>query len=841
MSLPLPNSRAALPGTAASPASLVGALARPTAVALVVFLGLLATRWEVLRLPPYFDCANLVFREADYLARTGFDYRALRYDEPWVNDGGAQSYMISVIPSGIALLMRSLPSSQAVLVVCHVLTFLAAAVALAVVVELVLPSGGWWLALAVGAAVLSTPVFSAQVDMLGLDVPMTAAALVALAAAAKGRWGWALAAAALSFACKETGALLPPVMLGYLAWRLVLEPRPDSTGPTAGNRWLLVAAAGWMLLFAAEYALHSWSGMGDRVRKSPQDGSLIGLTVLACPELGAMLLAGVLWSTGVALARRFPSGDTSGDSSGRTENSVVDRETARWAVLTGLLLVAVLGAIAFYVRIHAPRYFTLAVPCAYLMWGWLGCWWGRPRLVAALLALLATFNLLNWDGRFYLPQTHFPRQSVERSRGEYLADHRANLAAVRALVERPVDLPILAGQPFVDFLAFPNLGYVQRPLRGYSINTFVGPHFAPAAQMLADAPAQVTVIQVKNIYYQIGDLTVPHRLPGDKLVFHDGQPSPLVVFDTQIPGAGDTERRRWMLEHWWFDPRVERWRLGTAVRAALLERGGQSDEALALLELARQRVPGDAAARLDLGLRYLRDQRPADARSCYEEAVRLVPGEREAWLGLGQACLSTGDWRGAEEAWDRADRLEPLPEALRISFGRWLVDAARRSDAGADQTALLSAAQSQLQRLTAAFGRSIDGWLLAGELAWEQRRPQDAIAAYRQVLKIEPRHAQATNNLAWALAAAAPIGSPEATEAIRLAEQLVAGSSGAGANAYDTLAAAYAAGGRWGAAVEAAERAVALAEAKGDTEQAARIGRRLEGYRRSAGEVKRQQ
>src|SRR5579884_1039643 len=61
--------------------------------ALAAFATLAIWRYEVLWLPPYYETAMGLFREADFLAATDFDYLRLRFHEPPGNVGGAYAYM----------------------------------------------------------------------------------------------------------------------------------------------------------------------------------------------------------------------------------------------------------------------------------------------------------------------------------------------------------------------------------------------------------------------------------------------------------------------------------------------------------------------------------------------------------------------------------------------------------------------------------------------------------------------------------------------------------------------------------------------------------------------------
>jgi tetratricopeptide (TPR) repeat protein len=106
-----------------------------------------------------------------------------------------------------------------------------------------------------------------------------------------------------------------------------------------------------------------------------------------------------------------------------------------------------------------------------------------------------------------------------------------------------------------------------------------------------------------------------------------------------------------------------------------------------------------------------------------------------------------------------------------------------------------------------------------------------AMRHYRRALEINPDHVQACNNLAWMLAANGSSTLGQSLEAIRLAEHASELSGYRDPSILDTLAAAYAAAGRFTDAVTYARRALALAS---DAELASDIGRRLQAYHQMA-------
>jgi tetratricopeptide (TPR) repeat protein len=102
------------------------------------------------------------------------------------------------------------------------------------------------------------------------------------------------------------------------------------------------------------------------------------------------------------------------------------------------------------------------------------------------------------------------------------------------------------------------------------------------------------------------------------------------------------------------------------------------------------------------------------------------------------------------------------------------------------------------------------------ELLAKLGRSQEAIAHYREALRLQPKLWPALNNLAWILATDPDPANRDGQVAVQLAEQASALTSGREPRVLGTLAAAYAEAGRFPKAVDAVQRASALAAAAGD-------------------------
>ena len=109
-------------------------------------------------------------------------------------------------------------------------------------------------------------------------------------------------------------------------------------------------------------------------------------------------------------------------------------------------------------------------------------------------------------------------------------------------------------------------------------------------------------------------------------------------------------------------------------------------------------------------------------------------------------------------------------------------------------------------------------------------RKQEAIAEWREALRLQPNDLALLDLLARVLATCPEAPVRNGAEAVQLAERAVRLSGGQAAELLDTLAAAYAEAGRFSVAVTAAQRAAALAAARGDRALANALQARIQLY-----------
>ena len=118
-----------------------------------------------------------------------------------------------------------------------------------------------------------------------------------------------------------------------------------------------------------------------------------------------------------------------------------------------------------------------------------------------------------------------------------------------------------------------------------------------------------------------------------------------------------------------------------------------------------------------------------------------------------------------------------------------------------------------------------------GRLLLEAGREAAAAAAFRQALRLGGREVVYLNDLAWLLATSEDAALRDPEGALALALEAAEATGRRNPEVLDTLAAAYAAAGRFEEAARSEERALALAEEGGAEDLAAKLRGRLARYR----------
>lgn len=173
-------------------------------------------------------------------------------------------------------------------------------------------------------------------------------------------------------------------------------------------------------------------------------------------------------------------------------------------------------------------------------------------------------------------------------------------------------------------------------------------------------------------------------------------------------------------------------------------------------------------AELNLGILYLREQRPADAEPLLRDAAKQKPNQARPLRYLGDSLLAGGDFNGAADAYCQALAVDPKLAPAHLGLGQSLAREGKLDDAlphYRQATELDSKLNSYLLELAVAFSkanRPDDAIPLLkgfpndagareelGRLYLAARRPADAVPEFQAAAQLSPTPA---NKLALATA-----------------------------------------------------------------------------------------
>ncbi|MBX9791562.1 MAG: tetratricopeptide repeat protein [Pirellulales bacterium] len=799
---------------------------------LLLVLVIVALRFEIVDSPPYYDFATGLFLEASYLADSGFNYTELFYEQRRWMEGGAAVYITSVVPTFVAALMVWLPSTRSVLVSYHLITFAAAATLALLMFAALRTRTGNWGAATVAACLLTVPLLSTQIDMCGMDLPLAALALAAVLLVARRYYGWSAVVAAGAFLIKTPGRAVVAATILYLLGLVVLGAGIG----TAAERRRQWRGLGWhLLIFAVELAIIDWTNSlphsqietWSRSREYFRGENFWNWMPYWFPDQLVVFFASLLGLVVVGawdIRRRLP-GST-------TPHGIAWRRVAYQLLLDEPILIVgwtiILGMLSALWFVYClPRYFMIILPFLYLTVGTLLLTPLRTRsLGVVLLVGMALFNLANAHGDFFPAIDRQPYDAwrtgamLERSR-EYLRDHRSNVAGMHKLARLHPQAIVIASSPYVHFLSLPRLGYVARPLQGYSLSRYHGGSFQSGLKLQTALPRDVVFVRVQNSF-TTGEVPLP--APGDSMIWDDrltNPNSPLLIFRRQWPASIANSEL------------AARYQMIVLPAKGLVEQGhvaareGRFADALAIYFRALDDLAGQPGSPLEVdahfGLAYVyfQQQRWTEAVRHLEEVTRLDSRRAAAFDLLGRALSELNRWEEAATAFRVATELD------RGNFDAWkgLAQAEiRRQQYAAAAAALAEAARVRPDDAVLAY--------LQGSTCYQAGDLPGAVRAFERALALRADWPEANNELAWLMATTTDDTLRNPARAVQLAEAACAVNFRQEANLLDTLAAAYAADGRFADAVAVAREAIERATENKQDKLAAEIAARLALYER---------
>lgn len=500
----------------------------PTLVAATIIF---FVRMPILFDPPYYDFAFSFWAEADFLAKSDFDFHRLRYEEPFLlsEQGGRRAYMTSVLPAVAAAMMKLAPSPASSFALYRVLMFLAAGVMGTLLYRLFVHRFGMVQATLIVAFVLTIPSLSTQLDMLAMEIPVAMLAVATAYFISQSHWPAAAVSSFGAYLMKASGMIVTLSLTATLLLIVATSILARRRGPFFGLACSIVA-------LAVEWAITQW---GDTFTGQIMSGAPLAMVLVWAPDLA---IGTVVAMIALFLMCRRSIRDIDNRTDGKPFRESMSALTD-FIVRERLVLysaIAVIGVMAALHRgPHLPRYYAMAVPLVVVLlvelifspsarntrWSWI--------LMSGIV-----LNLVNWSGALY-PSIDWgmeiiakiPARSVarsgsffERSR-EYVSDLRSTQLLINELISRHPEEVVICGMPFTYFLAYPSFGYVEKPIIGYSISRTGDsiPEFHRADQLLQDQPVRAIYIRVASYFYLASNLIeIDEPSPQDEILYSDG-------------------------------------------------------------------------------------------------------------------------------------------------------------------------------------------------------------------------------------------------------------------------------------------------------------------------------
>ncbi len=234
---------------------------------------------------------------------------------------------------------------------------------------------------------------------------------------------------------------------------------------------------------------------------------------------------------------------------------------------------------------------------------------------------------------------------------------------------------------------------------------------------------------------------------------------------------------------------------------ALFYEAGRFDEAISYLRKAVQLNPTFAIARYDLGKILLRQGKSNEAIECFNELLRQNGNSAEAHFNLAVAFNMQKKYDDAIKHLEKVLEIDPNYPDARNKMEITLIIAGRPDEAIAYFNKILQTSKDPAEEYTN-----------LGVVYTQAGKYELAIQSFTKAVELKPNSTTTLNNLAWALATTDDISVQDANKAVELAQHACELTGYKNPSFLDTLAAAYATGGRFDDAVKTAKQALDIAK-----------------------------
>lgn len=247
---------------------------------------------------------------------------------------------------------------------------------------------------------------------------------------------------------------------------------------------------------------------------------------------------------------------------------------------------------------------------------------------------------------------------------------------------------------------------------------------------------------------------------------------------------------------------------------------GQVDAAITNIQQALKLDHRYMEAYNNLGAAYTKQQKHEEAVKQYRHALKLNPTNAVTLFNLGSALDKLGKTQEAMIRLDAALQSDPKHTEARFTLARRLFTQGE-----------LKSAHAHLMEVLRIRPDHANARLFLGLTQFESGDEETAIQNLKEAVNVQPRSVEAHNALAWSLATAKKPELRDGQTAVLLAEKAAALTQWNRPAVLHTLAASYAAAGRFSDAARVAEQALALANAGQQKQLARQLELALESYR----------
>jgi tetratricopeptide (TPR) repeat protein len=252
---------------------------------------------------------------------------------------------------------------------------------------------------------------------------------------------------------------------------------------------------------------------------------------------------------------------------------------------------------------------------------------------------------------------------------------------------------------------------------------------------------------------------------------------------------------------------------------ALFE-AGRLNEAVPHLSNAVRMSPTFAKARNNLGKVFLKQGKLNEAVACFNELIRRKQDSAETYYNLAVALSMQKKYDDAVKCLAKVIDLNPKYPGVHKRMGITLLAAGKADEA-----------IKHLEEALRTNPNEAEVYVNLGLAYSKLGKYKPAIQNCTKAVKLKPDSANILNSMAWLLATAPDISVRDANKAIEIAQQACKLTEYKDAAILDTLAAAFAASGRFNDAITTAQQAVRIAKAHSQENLISEIQNHIELYK----------